>query len=53
MSVEQLQSGFLALAKRLYSAQETTERRSKFKRMLKSSPHFGRRAAQQAELLAA
>ena len=53
MSIEQLQSGFLALAKRLYSAQETAERRSKFKRMLKSSPHFGRRAAQPAELLAA
>ena len=53
MSVEQLQSGFLALAKRLYSAQETAERRSKFKRMLKSSPHFARRAAQPAELLAA
>jgi len=53
MSVEQLQSGFLTLAKRLYSAQETAERRSKFKRMIKSSPHFGRRAAQPAELLAA
>src|SRR6266853_1067010 len=42
MSVEQLQSGFLALAKRLYSAQETAQRRGKFKQMLKKSPHFGR-----------
>jgi radical SAM superfamily enzyme YgiQ (UPF0313 family) len=42
MSVAQLQSGFLGLVKRLYSAEETGERRAKFKRMLKTSPHFGR-----------
>jgi radical SAM superfamily enzyme YgiQ (UPF0313 family) len=44
MTVEQLQNGFLALAKRLYSAEGTDERRSKFKRMLKTSPNFGRRS---------
>ena len=45
MSVEQLQSGFLNLVKRLYSAEETNERRRKFKTMLRASPNFGRRAA--------
>ena len=45
MSVAELQSGFLKLAKQLYSAEETHERRAKFKRMLKTSPNFGRRAA--------
>jgi radical SAM superfamily enzyme YgiQ (UPF0313 family) len=45
MTVEELQSGFLGLAKQLYSAEETHERRSKFKRMLKTSPNFGPRAA--------
>jgi hypothetical protein len=44
MSVAELQSGFLNLVKRLYSAKETTERRAKFKRMLKMSAHFGRHA---------
>ena len=53
MSVEQLQSGFLKLAKQLYSAEETHERRSKFKRMLKTSANFGRRAAREAQELAA
>ena len=43
MSVEQLQSGFLKLAKQLYSAGETHERRSNFKRRLKTSPNFGPR----------
>ncbi|HWC59547.1 MAG TPA: radical SAM protein [Verrucomicrobiae bacterium] len=52
MSVAELQSGFLGLVKRLYSAEETTERRSKFKRMLKTSPHFGRKAKHE-KLLAA
>ena len=42
MSIEQLQNGFLALAKRLYSAEETAERRRNFKTRLKASPHFGR-----------
>jgi radical SAM superfamily enzyme YgiQ (UPF0313 family) len=41
LSVAELQTGFLDLVKRLYSADETTERRAKFKRMLKTSPHFG------------
>jgi radical SAM superfamily enzyme YgiQ (UPF0313 family) len=45
MSVEQLQKGFLGLAKQLYSADETKERRRKFKQRLKTSPNFGRRAA--------
>ena len=44
MSVAELQSGFLKLGKQLYSASETRERRAKFKRMLKTSPNFGRRA---------
>lgn len=37
MSLQELQSGFVDLARRLYSAQETTERRRKFKAMLKES----------------
>jgi radical SAM superfamily enzyme YgiQ (UPF0313 family) len=53
MSVAELQSGFLKLAKQLYSAEETHERRSKFKQMLKTSPHFGRRAARSEQALAA
>jgi radical SAM superfamily enzyme YgiQ (UPF0313 family) len=52
MTVAQLQSGFLALAKQLYSAEETCARRHQFKMMLKRSPRFGRRA-KAAELLAA
>ena len=52
MSVGELQSGFLKLVKQLYSAAETHERRAKFKRMLKSSPHFGRRARQEQALAA-
>ena len=52
MTVAELQSGFLGLAKRLYSTEETAERRSKFKQMLKKSPHFGRRAKRE-QLLAA
>jgi radical SAM superfamily enzyme YgiQ (UPF0313 family) len=42
MSVEDLQTGFLKLARQLYSADETRERRSRFKRMLRVSPNFGR-----------
>ena len=53
MSVEQLQTGFLKLVKQLYSAEETHERRAKFKRMLKTSPNFGRHAARQEQMLAA
>jgi radical SAM superfamily enzyme YgiQ (UPF0313 family) len=41
MTVEELQSGFIGLARRLYSAEETNERRSKFKRMLRTSPNVG------------
>ena len=52
MSVGELQRGFLDLVKRLYAAEETSERRARFKRMLKTSPNFGRRA-QQEKLLAA
>jgi radical SAM superfamily enzyme YgiQ (UPF0313 family) len=52
MSVGELQQGFLDLVKRLYAAEETAERRARFKRMLKTSPNFGRRA-QQEKLLAA
>jgi len=53
MSVAELQSGFLKLVKQLYSAEETHERRTKFKRMLKTSPNFGRRVAGQEQKLAA
>jgi radical SAM superfamily enzyme YgiQ (UPF0313 family) len=42
MSAAELQSGFLKLGKQLYSAEETQERRAKFKRRLRTSPHFGR-----------
>lgn len=52
MSVAELQSGFLGLVKRLYSAEETAERRAKFKRMLRSSPHFGHDVSRE-KLLAA
>jgi radical SAM superfamily enzyme YgiQ (UPF0313 family) len=52
MSVSQLQDGFLNLAKRLYSAKETAERRAKFKQILKRSPNFGRRPKRE-QLLAA
>jgi radical SAM superfamily enzyme YgiQ (UPF0313 family) len=53
MSVGELQSGFLKLAKQLYSSGETHERRAKFKQMLKTSPNFGRRAAQREQALSA
>ena len=52
MSVEQLQAGFLDLAGKLYSAEETTERRAKFKRDLRHSPNFGR-AARHGQQMAA
>ncbi len=53
MSLADLQSGFLKLARQLYSAGETRERRAKFRRMLKTSPHFGRHAAERERALAA
>ena len=53
MSVEQLQTGFLHLVKRLYSAEETNDRRLKFKAGLKSSPNFGRRPGVKNETLLA
>ena len=43
MSVAELQSGFLNLGKRLYSAEETNARRDRFKTMLRTSPNFRRR----------
>ena len=53
MTIEQLQGGFLGLVRRLYSADETNERRRRFKSRLKTSPNFGRRAAQRGEALLA
>jgi len=53
MSVSELQSGFLGLARQLYSTEETNRRRRKFKTMLRSSPNFGRRARATEQLLAA
>lgn len=53
MSIAELQSGFLKLVKELYSADETNTRRRKFKQMLKTSPHFGRRTTREKQLLAA
>ena len=53
MSVAELQNGFLGLVKRLYSAGETQERRSRFKRQLKTSPNFGRVAVRLNQRLAA
>jgi radical SAM superfamily enzyme YgiQ (UPF0313 family) len=53
MSVAELQNGFLALAKQLYSTEETHERRAQFKRRLKTSPNFGRRIRREEQLLAA
>jgi radical SAM superfamily enzyme YgiQ (UPF0313 family) len=44
MSVDELQTGFLSLAKQLYSAEETKERRGKFKAMLKRSPYIRSRS---------
>jgi radical SAM superfamily enzyme YgiQ (UPF0313 family) len=52
MSIAELQAGFLGLVKELYSAEETQTRRANFKRMLKTSPHFGRKAKGGEQLLA-
>ncbi len=53
MTVEQLQNGFLHLVKRIYSIEETNDRRRKFKASLKTSPNFGRRAVAKSETLLA
>jgi len=50
MSIPELQKGFLKLAKILYSEEVTKERRSKFKKMLKTSPNFGRKAKLKEEV---
>lgn len=42
MTAGELEAGFVALMKQLYSADETRERRAKFKRMLKTSSNFPR-----------
>ncbi len=52
MSFAELQSGFLGLAKQLYSAEETKIRRANFKRMLRTSPNFGRHVRRDEQLLA-
>jgi len=53
VSVAELQAGFLELVKQIYSARETQTRRANFKRMLKTSPHFGPRASLKELSLAA
>ncbi|HEX7568998.1 MAG TPA: radical SAM protein, partial [Verrucomicrobiae bacterium] len=53
MSVAELQTGFLGLVKQLYSTQETQARRAQFKQVLRTSPHFGRNARREEQLLAA
>src|SRR6185436_7816324 len=40
MSEAELQNGFLGLAKQLYSAEETSDQRRKFRQMLKTSARF-------------
>ncbi len=50
MSVSQLREGFCGLIQRLYSEQETRERRSRFKARLKASPHFARHRTRQVDL---
>jgi len=41
MSPDELRAGFVRLAERIYSEEVTRKRRSRFKRMLKTSPNFG------------
>jgi radical SAM superfamily enzyme YgiQ (UPF0313 family) len=53
MSVAELQAGFLGLVKQLYSETETQTRRRRFRRMLRTSPNFGRKADATEQLLAA
>lgn len=53
MSIDQLQQGFLKLAKTLYSDEDTKERRRKFRRMLRTSPNFkGRRLGRATKMSA-
>jgi len=52
LSLAELQAGFLGLVKELYSAEETHTRRANFKRMLKTSPHFGRLTKAQTPMAA-
>jgi radical SAM superfamily enzyme YgiQ (UPF0313 family) len=49
MTIQELQDGFLWLAKTIYSDEVTKERRRKFRRMLRSSPNFGRKRLTGAE----
>ena len=53
MSVEELQSGFLRLAKELYSEEETRQRRAKFKAMLRRSANSAFASRRREEALAA
>jgi radical SAM superfamily enzyme YgiQ (UPF0313 family) len=53
MTLEQLQSGFLNLVQKLYSAEETQERRRSFKHRLKASANFGRKTRGGCALAAA
>jgi radical SAM superfamily enzyme YgiQ (UPF0313 family) len=53
MSGAELQSGFLRLVKQLYSDPETQSRRRGFRRLLRTSPNFGRQARPNEQLLAA
>jgi radical SAM superfamily enzyme YgiQ (UPF0313 family) len=53
MSVAELQSGFLGLAKVLYSEEETRERRANFKAMLRRSTNSGWASRHREEALAA
>jgi len=41
MSPDELRAGLVRLAERIYSEEVTRKRRSRFKRMLKTSPNFG------------
>jgi len=43
MTVAELQRGFLWLAKTLYSEEVTNQRRRQYRRMLKDSPHVGKK----------
>jgi radical SAM superfamily enzyme YgiQ (UPF0313 family) len=53
MSVTELQTGFLRLVKQLYSDAETQSRRRRFRRLLRTSPNFGRPKQSSEQLLAA
>jgi hypothetical protein len=53
MNVSEVQAGFLDLATRLYSAEETAAHRGKFKATLKRSPNFGLLATCELRCLAA